>query len=230
MSKLSNVIASIASKNADMLKLQDESRSRCDELAEEIKRIQKQTSDDVFSLKVSKSNDLGLLHKAFSAPISEWAEFLIPILNQNTNSNWELVAEWAGHTIEPGIIEKYLLHQERYHVVDGYIIQLCSDNDENIPITFESRLFSSSFKGVVRDEKNPDSMFLDDGKIDLEKAELYSFVDNESFTFLDKEKELKINFEDYYPFLREPIIKRAENYLENVIVDTNEDTNDAEMI
>ena len=45
--------------------------------------------------------------------------------------------------------------------------------------------------------------------------ESYSFLScAESFTFENSETDLRLNFELDYPFLRDPIMQRAENYLE----------------
>lgn len=226
MANIQDIISSIASKNSYMSEVRQNCTKECNELAERIKEIQKEANDASFKCKVSKTNDVTMLHHAFSASISEWAEFLIPILNQNTNSNWSLVAEWVGHTIEPGLLERYLLKQKPHDVVDGYVVQLRSDDENNKLIVFASSISSRyiMFKDV-RDDEHPDSIFLPDGSIDVEKMERYSFLsDAESFTFENSETSLMLNHEEDYPFLRDPIMKRAENYLEQKIyVPSNDD-------
>lgn len=232
MAKIQDILSSIASKNRQMKEFRSAHDKECQELANRIKQLQKEVSDASFKCRVSKSNDISLLSRAFSAPISEWAEFLIPILNQHTNSNWSLVAEWYGHTIEPGLIEKYLLKQQAYDVVDGYVVKLSSDDEKNSSIIFDSimsRRYAISER--VRDNENPDSVFLKDGSVDVDKLESYSFLSQtESFGFENAETALKLNYEDEYPFLREPIMKRAENYLEQkVYVSSDDFLADSEM-
>ena len=216
MANIQELIGSIASKNSYISELGRNCTKECNKLAERMKEIQKETSDASFKCKVSKSHDVSMLHHAFSASISEWAEFLIPILNQNTNSNWSLVAEWFGHTVEPGLLEKYLLKQKSYDVVDAYVVQLSSDDKNNPPIVFSSSINPRyTMSKEIRDEDNADSIFLPDGSIDIDKMESYSFLScAESFTFENSETDLRLNFELDYPFLRDPIMQRAENYLE----------------
>ena len=212
------IIGSIVAKDKEMENIEKEAQYKCDELSRQIETIKEEARKKIFDVKASKSSDYLLLHEAFSASIPEWADFLIPILNQNTDSNWELDARWFGNTIEPGIIEKYLLHRERYFHVDGYVVQLISDNKKYEPIVFLSRTYDSYSSKVYEGEDLKESIYLDNGKIDLDKLGNFCFLNkNETLKLNTKESELSIEYDESYPFLREPIINRAENYLENVV-------------
>ena len=208
---LDSLMERIAENNIKRAEIISDKDARIKALKAEIARIEQEADRAAFDTKIGKKDIVDEMSQGFIATIPEWAEFLIPIMEDNTGAEWNLVAYWDGHKRDVGILEKFLTGNQPKDIVTSYRIALESDDPNLVPIDFES---ASSIRGldIIDPQSDRVGKFLPEGIVNFDKVEPYSFLDVETYDQIDGAIVLKCDhLSDYYPFLAPAIIDRAES-------------------